>query len=111
MRAQNPPGLRAVVTSLLDHDLSVDDHVIESGGVLLRLFKGRAIGDGLLVEDHDVGGHSGAQQAAIPKLECLRGQRTHLTDGLFQTYQSLLADIDSEDARVVAEASRVRNAG
>src|SRR5215470_773602 len=109
--SQNPPGFRAAVTSLLDHDLAVDDHVIDSGGVLLRLLEGRAVGDGLLVKDHDVGGHSGPQQAAIPQLESLRGQRTHLADGFFQPDQPLLADVNAEDARVVAEATRVWDAG
>src|SRR5215831_470865 len=64
--SQNLPWFRAAVTSLLDHDLAVDDHVIDSGGVLLRPLEGRAVGDGLLVKDHYVGGHSRPQQAAIP---------------------------------------------
>src|SRR5262245_13473072 len=111
LSSQYPPGLRAAVTSLLDYDLAVDYHVIDSGGVLLRLLEGRAVGDGLIVKDHDVGGHSRPQQAAVPQPESLRGQRTHLADGFFHADQTLIADVDSQDARVVAESARVRDAG
>src|SRR5215813_10669305 len=111
MRAQNSPRSGACVTSLLYHDLAVDDHVIDSGGVLLRLLEGRAVDDGFLVEDHDVGGHSRPQQAAIPKVEGLRGQRTHLADRFFQADQPLIADVNAQDARVITEAPRVRDAG
>src|SRR5713226_6947063 len=59
---------------------SVDQHVFDPDGELLRVFEGGAIRNPLRVENHEVGFHPGPQQATVQEPEGLGGQRGHLAD-------------------------------
>src|SRR5882672_3805747 len=47
--------LRSCVLAVFQYMRAIDEHVFHAGGELMRLLEGGAIGDGLRVEDDDVG--------------------------------------------------------
>src|SRR5947207_7849123 len=72
--AQDAPGVGAGVLAVVDHDLAVDDGVGDAARLGdVAYAAGREVGDlvladrpdGLLVEEHEVGGVAGSEQAAV----------------------------------------------
>jgi len=63
-----------------------DDDVREALGVLARRGEGRAVADGLRVEDDDIGKGAGSEPAAVLQLEMVGGQAGHLADHLRQRH-------------------------
>src|SRR5262245_66697199 len=81
---QGSTGLRARVFAVFQHMSAIDEYMLHSDGELMWLFEGRAIGDGLRVEDDDVGEISGLQKAAMIELKIGRGQPRQTADSLFK---------------------------
>jgi hypothetical protein len=91
-------GKRTGVISLVDYDDAVHDDVRNADGILCRFFEGRLVTDCGGIEDGDIGGHAGAQQAPIGEPGDLRGQRRHLAHSVGQTDYFFLAHVNAETA-------------
>ena len=64
------PG--AAVMAIVDHYRAIDQHIVDALRVLLGIFVGRAIGNPVGIEYHDIPPVSFAQQPAILQAEHLR---------------------------------------
>ncbi len=93
---------------MFDRKHSIDEYVFETDRRVVRVLELRAVNHRVGVEDIDVGEEAGFEQAAIGELHLLRGQRSHLADGIFQGQHMLLANIFAENAGGAAIAARVR---
>ena len=74
----------------------------------MRLFDRRIVGDGGGIEQHQIGPHSGADDAAVRDADVRRGERRHLAHGLLEREHPLLAHVAAEHAWERAEAARMR---
>src|SRR6185295_11997066 len=104
--ARAGPGVLAVV----DRDHAVDDHDLDSDGILERLEVRRLVDHAVRVEDREVREGARLHHAAVLQADLLGVERRHLADGVFELEQVLLADVDAEHARERPEAARVRTA-
>ena len=90
------------------HRAAVDEDVLDAGGGGRRRFEGRAIGDGLRVEDGHVGIGARREDAAAGKAEPISGQAGHPAHRFFEAEEAELAAVIAEDAREGAPQPRVR---
>src|SRR5687767_9667449 len=74
------------------------------------LFERRLIADPRLIEDHEVGREAFADLTAIPEIEGLGRQGSHLPDRVLERDDLQLANVTAQDTRIVAVAARMRNA-
>ena len=96
------------VLAAIEHDRPVDDHVLDAGGVLVRLLERGVIDDTRRVEDRDVGPQAGTQQAAIELADLGGVRRRHLAHGLLEPEHPGLAHVAAEHARKRAVVARMR---
>src|SRR5438128_2068521 len=108
MMSQNPPRQCAGDFPVSKHGRPVDDHVADSLRVMMGIFVGRNVANRLWIEDHHIGLHSGAEDAAITELPSRGGERCHLAHRFLQREEMFVADVMAEDARESAVGARVR---
>src|SRR5436309_11142402 len=106
--AQGSSGVRVRAALLVNFDLPVDQNVLDSFRVLVRLLERRAVAHRTRVEDGYVGERARAQNAPVAEAHTRRGHPGHLVHGLFEREQVLVANVAREYARVRTPAARVR---
>src|SRR3954469_2393083 len=104
-------GMRAGVAAAFDGDAAVDDHDVDADGILLRLLERAVVGDGLRIEDDDIGEEAFFDRAAIGELHLRRRAAGHLADRIRQLEHVLVADVAAENPRERAVGPWVRLAG
>ena len=72
-----------------------------------RCLEACAVGDGRRIEDRDIGGQTGAKQAAVAQPELRGGHRSELADRLFKTEPTTLAHVVAKDAGGPSKTRRV----
>src|SRR5204862_2856784 len=77
---QRTAGVCAGVLAVLDGHGAVDDDRVDADGKLVRLVVGRAVADGLRIENDDVGEVAVFQETAIGDLQLFRRKAGHLPD-------------------------------
>src|SRR5262245_51171134 len=92
----------------LNYRDAVDKYVLHSNRELIRVFKGRAVGDGVGVEYDDVGPHADFEDSAIAQPHLLSGQRRELPNGFFERQFLFLTNIFAENSRKCTVGPRVR---
>src|SRR5207244_7985386 len=85
--ADDPPWASASLHTILEHLHAVDEHVLHTLGVLVRLGIGRLVSNGRGVEDHHVGKEACCAPATSITLQVLRRQRRQTTYRLFERDQ------------------------
>src|SRR5215468_4822917 len=90
---QRAPGLRPGVLAVFQDLRAIDKHVFHADGELMRLLEGGAVGDGLRVEDDDVGEISFLQKSATIELQIGRGQTRQTADRFFEGNDLLFAHV------------------
>ena len=87
---------------------AIDQHVLDAGGEGVRLGVGRQVGDGVRIEDRDVGGIAGDEQAAFLEFDARGRQAGAFPDGRGQVEDLVFPDELLEEAREGAVRARVR---
>jgi hypothetical protein len=64
----------AGVLPFIEYDHAIDHDVFNPDGILEWILEGGLVGDPLCVEDSDVGGHAGAEEAAVSEAVDLGGK-------------------------------------
>src|SRR5262245_43943741 len=90
---QRASGLRPGVLAVLQNLRAIDEHVFHADGELVRLLEGGAVGDGLRVEDDDVGEIPLPQKPATIELQIGRGQARQTADRFFKWNDLLFSDV------------------
>src|SRR5437763_16093635 len=106
--AQRSSRVRVRAALFVNLDLPVDQNVLDSFRVLVRLLKRRAVAHRARVEDGYVCERARAQDASVAEAHTRRGHPGHLVHGLFEREQVFVADVAREYARVRTPAARVR---
>src|SRR5438270_105646 len=106
--AQRSSRVRVRAALFVNLDLPVDQNVLDSFRVLVRLLKRRAVAHRARVEDGYVCERARAQNSSVFESNSRRGHPGHLVHGLFEREQVLVADVAREYARVRTPAARVR---
>src|SRR3954469_14676345 len=75
----------------------------------MRLFRCREVDDGFIIEHHDVGEHTLAQETAVAQSESRRYRAAHLAYSLLESEELLLANVPTENARIAAVRSWMDN--
>src|SRR5262249_54059916 len=81
---QRASRLRPGVLAFFQYLRAVDEHVFHTDGELVRLLESGAVGDGLRVEDDDVGEIPLPQKPTTIKLQVGRGQARQTADRFFK---------------------------
>src|SRR5262249_11498204 len=102
--ARTRPGVLAPI----EHNLAVDDDVLDPLAVLKRIFVRGPVDDALRVEQGQVGVASRPEDAEVENAELGRVETRHLAHGVLQPEQADLAYIDAQHPREGTEAARVR---
>src|SRR5256714_999602 len=106
--AQGSSGVRVCAALFVNLDLPVDQNVLDSFRVLVRLLERRAVAHRARVEDCYVGERARAQDAPVAKSHTRRGHPGQRVHGPFEREQVLVADVAREYSRVRTPAARVR---
>src|SRR6266542_2215590 len=78
---------------------AVDGDVAEALAVVVGAFEGRDGADGREVEDGEIGGKAGLDEAAVWQARCLRRERRHLPDRFLEFQELLLTHVVAEGTR------------
>jgi hypothetical protein len=89
---------------------AIDEYFFYAGGERGGIGVGGIVDDRVCIEEHQVGEHAFAKDAAIFPAEALRGKRSHFTDGFGKSEPVLFADEATEDARECAGGARMSGA-
>src|SRR6266508_6082470 len=88
---------------------AVGGDVTEALAVVVGAFEGRDGADGRGIEDGEVSGEAGLDEAAVRQSRGLRGEGRHLSYRFFEAQDFLLADVVAQDAGGRAPAARMRS--
>src|SRR5260370_23104652 len=107
--ADHGSGTLPRVTAVVEHDAAVDDDRVDADRVLKWIGEGRAVSDRCRIEDHQIGGETRCDHAAIGEMQLRRGQAAHLVDRLLERDDVLLSDVLAEYPRERAEVAWMRH--
>src|SRR2546422_8158498 len=99
------PGARDL--ALFQYHLSVDEHVFDSDGGLVRPLERRAIDHRRRIENRDVGVHARLHEATMSETDALGGERRHLPNRELEREQLEIARVVAQNARERAVGARV----
>ena len=74
----------------------------------MRIVEGRMVGDGVRIEDHDIGVAAGVETPAILQLEVLRRQARHTANRILERGDFLIAHVAAEEPGEIAVSARMR---
>ena len=104
---QVAPGTGARVLAAVDDEGAVDEHVLDTPCVVVRVVDRRDLVEAVVVEDDDVGGVARAQEAPIPEAEVGGGHARHLADRLLEAERAVLPHVVREVVDVAGVAERM----
>src|SRR2546430_10694466 len=84
--------------SVIEHDLALHPDRLDSRRERVRIFYCRPIADALRIEQHEISGESGANDAAIADPDVRCGQTRHLAHRTFEREHFELAHIVTQDS-------------
>lgn len=108
---QRRAGFGAGHFCAVEHQDAVGVYGLDADRVLVRFGESGFVGDGLGVEEDQVGGEAWAELAAVGEVEGGGGLAGHFADGVFEGGDFKFADVATEDAGVGAVAAGVGLAG
>src|SRR5215216_206999 len=97
------PRSRTGGKAAVDDRHTVDEYIRNTARKVLRPVEGGLVADRRRREEGEVRRVAFLDQAALAELEVGGRERSHLPHGLLEADRLLLADVDSEHPRVVAE--------
>src|SRR5438270_13096974 len=84
--------------SAIEHDLAIHPDRLDSCRRHVRIFYCRPIADALRIEQHEIGGESGANDAPIADPDVRCGQTRHLAHRIFEREHFELAHVVTQDS-------------
>src|SRR5580692_12966242 len=105
---ENFAGTQTGVFAMVDHDLAVHDHEINSVRRDVGMLVSRAVLNFVVVEDCDVRPESFAYEAAVGDPHPRGRPGSHLANRVFERQRVRLAHIPGNHARKISIATRVR---
>src|SRR5882724_1997089 len=105
---EDATGGNRVVARAVHHDVPVDHDVGNAHGMAMRFGEGRLIAHRLRIEEGEIRGVAGLDEAAGGDAQLARRHTRHLVHRRLPREETALAAVDAEHARERSIASRMR---
>ena len=100
-------GTRIRDSPVLDDENTVDEDIIDTVRILMRIRKSRPVLYGIRVEYHQICAHALGDTAPIRQSKTLRRQERHLSHGFFQSQRLIVPNIFCQDTGKRAVITRM----